>query len=55
MQLDSESGLLIWPVEEWRAGLITVIVAVEDGFGGQDIQQFTMNMSFVKSEGHSNE
>lgn len=55
MQVDSESGLLIWPVEEWREGQISVVVAVEDGFGGEDVQQFTMNMSFVKIEGQNNE
>lgn len=55
MQLNRESGLLTWPVEEWQAGDVVVAVAVEDGFGGQSVQRFTINVSFIQSEGQGNE
>jgi hypothetical protein len=55
MQLDSASGLLTWEIEKWQKGRIAVTVAVEDGFGGQDRQQFTMDLSFVEKAGQHNE
>lgn len=55
MQLDSESGLLTWAVDQWQAGSTTVTIAVEDGFGGKTEQQFTMNPSFAGNKGPTNE
>ncbi len=55
MQLDGENGLLTWTVEQWQAGPITVTVAVEDGFGSQVEQQFTMNPSFFGNKGPADE
>lgn len=55
MKLDRESGFLTWEIEKWQEGQITVSLAVEDGFGGQDWQQFTMDLSFVEKAGQRNE
>lgn len=55
MQVDGENGLLTWTVEQWQAGPIAVTVAVEDGFGGQAEQQFTMNPTFIQNEGPADE
>ena len=55
MQLDSDNGRLAWAVDQWQPGPTTVTVAVEDGFGGQTQQQFTMNPSFIQNEGSANE
>lgn len=48
MHLGSESGHLIWEIEEWEIGLVNVTVLVDDGFGGKDKQQFTMDLSFME-------
>lgn len=55
MQLDRESGLLTWLIEVWQEELVGVSVQVEDGFGGKDVQQFKMNLSFVQRKGQVNE
>jgi len=54
MQLARESGHLVWVIEKWQAGLVNVTVVVDDGFGGQDKQQFTMDLSLME-KGTANE
>lgn len=55
MQMDSESGVLTWTVEKWQPGPVAVSVVVEDGYGGRDMQQFTMNLSFQQNKGQTDE
>ncbi len=55
MQLDRDNGLLTWSIEKWENGLVHVVLAVEDSFGGRGQQQFTMTLSFVEDEGIANE
>jgi hypothetical protein len=55
MQLDSDNGRLTWTVEQWQPGPTTVTVVVEDGFGGRNQQEFTMNPTFIQNEGPANE
>lgn len=55
MELDAESGLLTWFVDSWEEGVVNVTVEVEDGFGGRDQQQFSLNLTFIPEKGSENE
>ncbi|MGE4545156.1 MAG: Ig domain-containing protein [Pedobacter sp.] len=50
MQLDADSGTLVWQVEPGTKGVFPVTVRVEDPYGGWASQEFELNLSYVKSK-----
>ncbi len=50
MQLDADSGRLVWQVKPGTEGVFPVTIRVEDAYGGWAGQEFELNLSYGKSK-----